>query len=123
MIDDTQPPTGALKVRLTLDMTYILNGEPSGGTIARLRKMCEHAIGNGMLTGETPAEVDEYAIDVSIPPEPLSEAQIVPFMRWRIEDGHLSTEDIPVRLVRYGLMEPDDFISEMRERMDALSDD
>ncbi|CAB3648122.1 hypothetical protein LMG3431_02629 [Achromobacter pestifer] len=29
MIDDTQPTTDTVKVRLTLDVAYLLNGEPS----------------------------------------------------------------------------------------------
>jgi hypothetical protein len=123
MIDNIQSAADVVKVRLTLNVAYILNGEPSAEMAARLRRMCEHAIGNGMLTGETAAEVDEYAIDVSIPPAPLSEPEIADFMRQRIEGGNLSAEDMPVRLARYGLMEADHFISEMRERMEMMSDE
>ncbi|HDR8947395.1 TPA: hypothetical protein QDA71_004427 [Burkholderia vietnamiensis] len=67
--------------------------------------------------------MDEYTIDVSVPPAPLSEAEIADFMRLRIEDGNLAAEDIPTRLARYGLMAPDDFVSEMRERMETTLDD
>ncbi|MUI72518.1 hypothetical protein GNQ44_33390 [Pseudomonas aeruginosa] len=45
------------------------------------------------------------------------ETEIASFMRQRIEDGNLGAEDIPVRLARYGLMVPEAFVSEMRERM------
>lgn len=45
------------------------------------------------------------------------EAEISAFMRERIEDGNLEAGDIPVRLARYGLMLPELFIDEMRERM------
>jgi|SRR3990167_7492877 hypothetical protein len=45
------------------------------------------------------------------------EAEIADFLRQRIEDGNLDAEDIPVRLARYGLMAPEAFLAEMRERM------
>ncbi|MCK6390844.1 MAG: hypothetical protein L6Q40_07450 [Azonexus sp.] len=44
---------------MTLDVTYCLNGENATEMVGRLRRMCERAIGEGMLTGETDAEVDE----------------------------------------------------------------
>ena len=54
------------KIRLTLDVTYTLNGENATEMVGRLRRMCERAIGEGMLTGETDAEVDEYSMDAAI---------------------------------------------------------
>lgn len=116
-------PAPDVKVRLTLDVAYILNGEVAGDLVARLYLMCERALGNGLLTGDTAAEVEEYAIDVSLPREPLSEDEIADFLRQRIEDGNLAAEDIPVRLARYGLMAPDAFAAEMRERMEMAADD
>jgi hypothetical protein len=47
----------------------------------------------------------------------LSEDDLAKFMLQRIENGDLALEDIPVRLARYGLMEPSAFVAEMRERM------
>ena len=35
--------------------------------------------------------------------------------------GDLALEDIPVRLARYGLMEPNAFVDEMRERMELAT--
>ncbi len=46
------------------------------------------------------------------------EAEVADFLRQRIEDGNLNAEDIPLRLARYGLMDPKAFAAEMRERMD-----
>ncbi|MBO9356021.1 hypothetical protein GG851_18695 [Bordetella petrii] len=45
------------------------------------------------------------------------EAEIADCLRQRIEDGNLNAEDIPLRLARYGLMAPEAFVAEMRERM------
>jgi hypothetical protein len=112
-------PKETATVRLTLDVTYSLNGETPEKMASLLRNMCERAIGEGMLTGYTEAEVDEYSMDVKIRPESLDEDEVAAFMLQRIEDGNLSLEDIPVRLARYGLMEPDDFVAEMRERMEV----
>ena len=76
-----------------------------------------------MLPGETAAEVEEYSRAAVIQPEPLSEDELASYMLQRIEDGDLALEYIPVRLARYGLMEPNAFVDEMRERMELAEDD
>lgn len=43
------------------------------------------------------------------------ESEIANHLRNRIEDGNLKASDIPVRMVRYGIMNPNDFVSEMME--------
>lgn len=122
----TQDTPETVNARLTLDVTYLLNGEAAPELLARLERMCELAIGEGLLTGETAAEVDTWSIDVSEVPSTADretlEAEIAAFMQQRIEDGNLGAEDIPLRLARYGLMAPEDFIDEMRERM-GMGDD
>lgn len=45
-----------------------------------------------------------------------SEDEVADFWLGCIEDGQLSLEDIPDRLARYGLMEPGEFVEELRER-------
>jgi len=114
---NTQATPETVNARLTLDVTYLLNGEAAREMLARLQRMCERAIGEGLLTGETAAEVDQYKISTGIMPEPLSEDELLTYMEGRIADGDLSLEDILHRLVRYGLMEPHAFVAEMRERM------
>ena len=105
-------------LRLTLDITYDLKGENAGEMAKNLRRMCERAIGEGILTGESDAEVEEDSMEVVIQPEELTEDELADFMRQRIERNDLALEDIPVRLARYGLMERHAFVSEMRERME-----
>ncbi|QCG68837.1 hypothetical protein E4167_30535 [Pseudomonas veronii] len=65
--------------------------------------------------------MDAWSIDVSHPRSEAEnealETEIASFMRQRIEDGNLDAEDIAVRLARYGLMGPEAFLAEMRERM------
>lgn len=122
----TQATPEIVNARLTLDVTYLLNGEAAPEMLARLRSMCERAIGGGLLTGETAAEVDTWSIDVSEVPSAAGretlEAESAAFMQQRIEDGNLGAEDIPLRLARYGLMAPEAFADEMRERM-GMDDD
>lgn len=118
---NTQATPEVVSARLTLDVAYLLNGEAATEMLARLRGMCERAIGEGLLTGETAAAVDTWSINVSVAPSAADrdaqEAQIAAFMQQRIEDGSLGAEDVPVRLARYGLMAPEAFADEMRERM------
>ena len=69
MSKDNQTPAidaPTTTLRLTLDVRYFLNGENAEEMARRLEQMCHHAIGEGMLTGETEAEVDEFSIDVAI---------------------------------------------------------
>ena len=61
-----------------------------------------------ILGAEQPGDPDAAA---------LSEDEIADFLCRRIENGELAAEDIPVRLARYGLMQPLAFVEEMRERM------
>lgn len=105
------------RIRLTLDVTYDLNGENAVEMQKNLRRMAERAIGEGLLTGESDAEVDQYSMEVTEFPD-VDEDEIADFMLQRIESGDLALEDIPVRLARYGLMPSDDFANEMRERID-----
>lgn len=105
-------------LRLTLDVTYDLNGENAVEMVKNLQRLCERAIGEGMLTGESDAEVEEHSMEVVIQPEDLTEDELADFMRERIENDDLALEDIPVRLARYGLMERHAFVSEMRKRME-----
>ncbi|WP_019023068.1 hypothetical protein [Thioalkalivibrio sp. ALE23] len=50
----------ALTLELTLVAEYDLNGEEPGVLKDRLNQMVTMAVGDGLLTGDTPAEVDEW---------------------------------------------------------------
>lgn len=60
---NTEKPT---KICFTLEVSYILNGEQPEEMVRRLENMVRHAIGEGMLTGETAAEVDEYSLNADV---------------------------------------------------------
>lgn len=85
--------------------------------------MCQQAIGDGLLTGNTEAVVDVYSMNVTQVHADLKEDELTEFMRQRIDNGDLELEDIPVRLARYGLMKPADFVNEMSERMETRDED
>ena len=110
----TQSTPENVKARLTLDVTCLLNGEAASEILARLQRMWVRAIGERLLIDETAAKVDVWSIEVTeLPSAPNSDAlesEIAAFMQQRIEDGNLGAEDIPLRLARYGLMAPEDFI-------------
>lgn len=116
-----QDRTEKVRVRLTLDVAYDLNGVEAGAMRDRLYRMCVRAIGDGMLTGETDATVDQYSMDAALVENPLTEEEVAKFMQQRIENGQLHPEDIAVRLARYGLMEVPAFVAEVRERMETAA--
>lgn len=110
-----QPET--VRLRLTLDVTYTPNGVLVAELIENLQQLCERAIGEGLLTGASAAEVEEHSMAVEPMPDSIPEEDIADWMLNRIESGDLPLEDIPNRLAAYGLMEPQAFLAEMQERM------
>ena len=57
-------------IRITLDVTYDLNGQPVADMQSLLQKNLHASIGNGLLTGDTAVEVDEYSVEIVACPEP-----------------------------------------------------
>ena len=106
--------------RLILDANVALHGTAVEIITEKLQFAIDNMIGNGTVTGDTEAELNDWGVKISVRPEPLSEDDLAQFMQTRIEEGQLDPEDLPVRLARYGLMEPDAFIIEMRERMENM---
>lgn len=51
------------RVKLIIEVDYDLNDESIEDMAANLRGMADYAIQNGMLTGATTAEVDDYKVD------------------------------------------------------------
>lgn len=69
------------------------------------------------IGGECMKRIRNWLKKTAETPEHLSESELADFMRQRIDDVW-HEEDMPVRLARFGLMNPDAFVSEMRERME-----
>ena len=104
---------------LHLEVSYKLNGHSPDAMKANLEQMVGSAIGDGMLTGSTAAEVNAHKFRVHQVTD-LDEDELTEFISDRCENGAFSIEDLPRRLARYGMMPPGDFISEMDERMQEM---
>ena len=115
-----EPQPEIVRVRLCLDVTYALNGESAESMQWLLRRMCISAIENGMLTGATDSEVEDYSMETAEIKKMPTKEEIADFILDRIENGEFELEHLPARLARYGLMESHEFAEEMRERMDSL---
>jgi hypothetical protein len=109
--------TNVGRLCVTLDVTYALSGQSLDNLKELLNNGIRRAIGDGMLTGQTEAEVKDHSVNVAVVPEGPTEQRITRLMAHRIETGELAPDDIPVRLARYGLMNPNAFVAEMIERI------
>lgn len=58
-------PTKTAKLRLTLDVEYVLNGTNLNYLETALHNLAEHAAGEGMLTDYSHAEVVDWKSRVS----------------------------------------------------------
>ena len=98
-----------------------LNGYPKELLQRHMRQSIGHAIGDGLLTGHSEAEVDEYSAKVTMDRHDL-EDEITRYLAGQIEDGKLDAEGMARRLTRYGLMLPSDFTAENDERAEQTDD-
>lgn len=105
-------------LRVVLDVEFELDGETIEDMQSLLERNLQNAIGNGLLTGCTGAQVDGFTLTVTPSSDMPDEDAIADFMLQRIENGDLPVEDIPSRLARYGIMDSVAFRSEMQERME-----
>ncbi len=112
------PLASTCRLRLVMEVTYTLNGHTIAEMSTHLCNMAERAVLDGHLTGETEAEVAQHTGQVRVVPELLTEDEVAAFMLKRIGNGDIDLDDMPVRLARYGLMNPIEFSEEMRQRME-----
>ncbi|MBU0501441.1 MAG: hypothetical protein KJ558_10120 [Gammaproteobacteria bacterium] len=112
----TEDGTVSMRLLLQMEVTYHLNGETPEKAKAMLQDAAAFAYEEGLLSGETALEVERFETSVREFPF-VSETEVAAFQAWRLENGDLDPEDIPVRLARYGLMSPAEFAVEMQERM------
>lgn len=59
-------------IELKMRVSYSLNGESAELMRQNLQRLVERSIGEGMLTGKTEAEVDEYSMEVNVLPIDLT---------------------------------------------------
>lgn len=109
-----------VRLRLTLDVTYSLNGESADSLAELLRDLVQRAVGNGLLTGDTACEVEEYSMEARTYPQ-VSEEEIADYWAMQVEDGQVRPSYFGEMVARCGLTDPADFAAEMRERIDMAS--
>jgi hypothetical protein len=63
-----QAEQAEVQIRLTVDVTYSLNGETTATMAALLSRLCDQAIGDGMLTGGTSATVESHEVTTTLMP-------------------------------------------------------
>lgn len=94
-------------------------GEENGGSIDwsdidEAYRAALEAVGSDHKTAPTARAEAEASAEF--------QGRLESYLRSRIEDGNMYPDDIPTLMVRYGLMNPKDFIAEMEERM-SLEDE
>lgn len=109
-----------IQVRLVVDVTYHLNGHTPDELLNHLHNMVQDFADGGGLTGATDCLVEDYSIEADVQEPTLCEDEIAELLANRIESGDIALEDLPKRLARYGLMQPQQFDAEMRERLGML---
>ena len=62
--EQDEVPSKRVKLRLTLDITYDLNGVDDGVMRENMKDIANRAAGDGLMTGETAATVDEWTAKV-----------------------------------------------------------
>ena len=116
-------------VRAEIQVMYILNQETPQSLKRRLKSELIAAIDRGLLSGDTTAEVERHAVKVhlieqsNVDLDEPDHDDIAAFITKRIEDGDLDLEDIPRLMASYGLIDPKQFIAEMKERIELSKQD
>lgn len=123
MSDIRVVPTEPFKARLIVDVSYNLNGEAWPEVLSNLHKMCDHAMENGLLTGEMDAEVLDVKVQAVLQPKDDAHSVIQGYMQQRISDGSIRPDAFACRLAHYGLMDPHEFVDEVRHRMQMEGED
>lgn len=124
-----QTPEPSTRTRIVIDVEYPGGLAVSGpdGLISVLTAQLDSAVGSGLLNGpagEHPPDTwSARILDVTGGIRPPSEGVIGNWLSSQIEDGNMALEDIPQRMERYGLMDPQDFLAEMQERMGPAFDE
>ena len=105
----------SINITLEVSADIDLNGTTANELKAHMQAALARAIGDGLLTGHTSAEVDSYSASVNVE-NPQTRALLARCIAQAIEERQLSLDEPADTLIRYGLMLPSDFIDEMQER-------
>lgn len=110
--------TATLKLVLEVDLD--LNGADVDAIQQNLSQIVAQAIENGVITQATSAEIEDYrtaVVDASAVSDPSTQDDIEAYLVREIENGNQDSEGIPLRMARWGLMDPAEFAADMLERI------
>jgi len=65
-VDDTQPQSSALQLRLVLDVGYNTNGSSTSYLKSQLSNLVQYGMSHGLITGDSVAEVETYSDRVEV---------------------------------------------------------
>ena len=111
-----------LTVQLILTVQFNTNGLPRETIMDHLLSFVQQSADAGCLSGNTEATVEHHAVEIAATDCELDEDMLSEFMLHRIQSGDIALEDLPSKLVAYGLMNPIAFTQEMAERMKLRSE-
>ena len=110
-----------IHVRVLIDVRYTGNGVEGHDIAEMVNRLIERAIGNGALTGDSPAEVEEHSVTVNlISPEAdaVDEKVVGDWLQARVDSGNLNPEEMIDMMARYALADPYALRNEFAERME-----
>jgi hypothetical protein len=109
-----------VKVVVSLEAAVDLRGIDEKRLLAGLEQRVIWAVGDGLLTGDSEVEVDEWKLKaeaLDAEEAGLSQESVEVWFRDLMESGALSLEDVPKMLARYALSSEASARAELAERM------
>jgi hypothetical protein len=122
----THAPADLAHVRFTLNAVINAGGEDHDYLSQRLNSAFGQAIGNGAITGDTAATVEELSANTTLlTPQAaaLDEDEVSKWISDQIEDGNMDVEHLPRLMARYALTDPAEMRSELAERMGLFEEE
>ena len=107
-------------IRLVLDLTYE-EDSPVELVTATLHRNISQALNSGLL--DLGVQIEQYDFGIEPKNTQISEIELISLMAERLVNGDIDPDDIPSRLVQFGLLDPVSFVNEMEERMYLIKED
>lgn len=117
---DVSSRVKGLRVVVGIEVDADLCGVRKEDYVEGLRARLDRAVGNGLLTGDTPVEVDQWEVRIEQlgkQERALSEGRVEAWFRDLLESGSMSAEDVPRLMARYALSSAEAARAELVERM------
>lgn len=116
------PTEFVFEVRASIDLA----GRTPAEIKDHIQRSFENAIGNGALTGGSPATVESFESSVTVVDpiaQKVTEEQIQNYLLEQIQDGNLDLEDLTKQAGKYALIHPAAIQLEFAERLHLYEED